>query len=437
MSLMDAVPRRCVNLPPATFRTLIRCCLAQKVQEGPELDEFCRRFGRWLGVPHVFGASSGRTAFQLAIESLNLEAGAEVLLPGLTFPVIPALVKQLGYRPVFCDVDPVTFNAGPEHLAPRISDKTGAIVATHLFGRPCPIRQIVDLAKGRGIRVIEDCAHACGAKVAGRRVGTFGDVGVFSFAEGKNMPCFGGGAIATADPVLAWRAHDILAKAPLPAVDAVVRKALAIWAKGLLTRPGIFGLAGYPLLRLRLRLGLGLMDSAVGDELLEGLFREQPRVCRLSNLQAAIGLRQLPRMDAFNEGSRRNAQALTRAIGQVPGMRTLPDAEDKPTYVYYPLAVDPRRRDDLRHYLLRQGIDSKTTDMASCDHLAAFSREDTAAVPGQDLTESSLLELCVYPMIPGDQIRRIGRALRIWAGPALHPMPGSRTPAMSLSEAKD
>src|SRR5215475_1718562 len=190
-----------------------------------------------------------RSAFQLALESLDLDKGIEIIFPALTFPIIPMIARMLGYTPVFCAVDAETFNAGPQHIAPMITARTGAIVATHLFGQACPIHDVVALAGQRGIRVIEDCAHACGVRVDGRQVGTFGDVGVFSFAEGKNMPCLGGGAIATEDEAVARRAEAILAKAPTPATTTLVQTAFSIWAAWLLTRPVIFGLTAYPVLQ--------------------------------------------------------------------------------------------------------------------------------------------------------------------------------------------
>jgi dTDP-4-amino-4,6-dideoxygalactose transaminase len=416
MTLIGTVPRRCVNLPRGSLRTLIRCRLAQKVQEGPEVEEFYREFGQWLGAAHVFGASSGRSAFQLALEALGLEKGAEIIFPIFTFPVMPMVAQMLGYKPVFCDVNPQTFNAGPEHIEPKISAKTGAILATHLFGQPCPIRAVAALARQRKLRLMEDCAHACGVRVGGRQVGTFGDIGVFSFAEGKNMPCFGGGAIATADPDIARRAKDVLAKAPLPATQAITKQAFSIWMKWLLTRPLLFGVTAYPALRLKLLLGQPLMDSAVGDELLGNFLHSNPRVSRLSNLQAAIGLRQLRQVDAFNEGARRNARVLTENLGDVPGIGAPRSTEGDHIYVYYPLTVDPDKRDDLRHYLLRHGIDSKTTDMANCATLKPFLDPQNASTPQKGPREASILEICVYPVIPEKEMRRIGQLIRTWAG---------------------
>ena len=416
MVSLGTIPRRCVNLPPGTLRALAGCLYRHAVQSGPELGVFQQRLAQRLGVPYVFGTSMGRSAFQLALESLDLDPGAEIIFPALTFPVIPMIAQQLGYTPVFCAVDATTWNAGPQHIMPMITGRTGAIVATHLFGQACPIRDVVALARQYGIRVIEDCAHTCGVRVDGRQVGTFGDVGVFSFAEGKNMPCLGGGAIATGDEVVARRAEALVAKAPTPATTTLVRTALSIWAAWLLTRPVIFGLTAYPVLRLLLGCGRPLMDATVGDALLEDVRHATPTVSRMANLQATIGLLHLEHIDAFNAGAQANAQLLTTALETVPGIAIPQTQDDNHIYVYYPLTLAPEQRDALRHYLLRHGVDAKITDMCDCTALAAFREaigptQQPAAPP-----EASLLELCVYPTIPAKHIRRAARLIRTWAG---------------------
>jgi dTDP-4-amino-4,6-dideoxygalactose transaminase len=405
-----------VNLPPGSLKTLVSCVLAKKVQHDSSIEEFYQKFAAWLGASHVFGASSGRSAFQLALEALGLEKGAEIIFPVFTFPVMPLVAKLLGYQPVFCEVDPKTYNSGAEHIAPKISDRTGAVLATHLFGQPCPISQIADLTGQRNIRLLEDCAHACGVRVAGRQVGTFGDIGVFSFAEGKNMPCFGGGAIATSDEQIAARASQILNDAPMPAEDALTKKAFSVWLKWLLTRPLVFGLTAYPALRLKLLLGQPLMDSAVGDDLLEAFENSNPHISPLSNLQAALGLRQLNHIDAFNEGARRNAAILTELLHDVPGIQAPAAVEGDHIYVYYPLTVDPAKRDDLRHHLLKNGFDTKISDMSDCTALKPFQAETPAGNDQNPPKEASILEICVYPVIAQTEMRRLGNTVRSWAG---------------------
>jgi perosamine synthetase len=415
VALIGSIPRRCVNLPPGTLRTLIRCLIDNTVEQGPAVEEFPRRFGAWLGTPHVFGTGSGRSAFELALEALGLEKGKEIIFPVFTFPVIPMLAKMLGFQPVFAGVDPETLNMGPEHIERKITGRTGAVLATHLFGRPCPIREIAAFLKGRNIRLLEDCAHACGVRVDGRQVGTFGDVGVFSFAEGKNMPCLGGGAICTSDGEIARRAGEILSRAPVPSRGAVVKKAFAIWVKWLLTRPPVFGLTAYPVLRLKLSRGEPLMDSSVGDELLEEFARTSLRVDRLANLQAAVGLCHLPGIDSFNQGARHNAQILSENLAGVPGIGVPPLDGNPHIYVYYPLTVEPARRDDLRRYLLRHGIDTKTSDMSECSRLKAFRSGPAAGEKEGDPLEASILEVCVYPVIPEKHFRQLAQLIQAWA----------------------
>lgn len=415
MAIIGSIPRRCVNLPPGSLQSLMGCIAGNRVQTGSAIEEFYRKFGEWLGVSHVFGASSGRTAFQLALESLNLDKGAEIIFPVFTFPVIPMAAKMLGYKPVFCDVDPKTYNSGPEQIEPKITENTGAILATHLFGQPCPISPIAELARQRNIRLLEDCAHACGVRIGGQQAGTFGDIGIFSFAEGKNMPCFGGGAIVTGDNEIAGRATEILSNSPIADKAAITKKALSIWVMWLLTRPFIFGVTAYPALRLKQLMGQPLMDSAVGDELLEEFEKSNPRVSRMSNLQAAIGLRHLDYIDAFNEGARQNARILTESLSEVPGI-TVPDVvEGDHIYVYYPLTIDPDRRDDLRHYLLKRGFDTKTTDMSDCTALDQFRQDDAAGDRAPVTKEASILEICVYPVISRDKIRQLAKDILEWA----------------------
>ncbi len=416
MALIGSIPRRCVNLPPGSLRTLVSCVIGNTVQEGPAIENFYRNFGQWLGAPHVFGASSGRSAFQLALESLNLAKGAEIIFPVFTFPVIPMAAKMLGYKPVFCDVDPRTYNSGPEHIEPKITAKTGAILATHLFGQPCPIRPIADLAQQRNIRLLEDCAHACGVRIDGQQAGTFGDIGIFSFAEGKNMPCFGGGAIATSNEEIAGRAAKILSESPIAEKNAIIRKAISIWLKWLLTRPFIFGISAYPALRLKLLMGQPLMDSAVGDDLLEEFANSNPQISPLSNLQAATGLLQLNHIDGFNEGARRNAGILTEMLQDVPGIQAPDTVEGDHIYVYYPLTLDPAKRDNLRNYLLKNGFDSKTTDMSDCTALKPFKETTTSGNDQNPPKEASILEICVYPVIAEAEMRRLGNTIRTWAG---------------------
>ncbi len=415
MALIGTVPRRCVNLPPGSIRTFFSLLFKGQLAEGPQIDLFQREFAQWLGSKHVIGAAQGRSAFQLALEALDLPKGSEIIFPAFTFPVMPMVAKVLGYVPVFCPVDPETFNSGPEQIEPLINEKTGAVLATHLFGRACAIQEIAQLCRDKNILLLEDCAHAVGIRIDDQQVGTFGDIGIYSFAPGKNMPAFAGGAICTTNDEVAARATKIIEAAPALDPKTVRKGGIELLIMWFVTRPLVFGLSAYQALKLKLWMGKPLMDSKVGDPLLQKFAESDPKVGRMSNLTGATGLLQLRHIDRFNAGATANGTYLTEQLGEVPGIVIPPMGGDH-IYVYYPLRIDPSKRDDLRKDLLRHGIDSKMTDMADCGLLQTFGGQSTQ---GADLpTESSILEICVYPAIARNKMTKIGKVIRKWAGVA-------------------
>ena len=126
-----------------------------------------------------------------------------------------------------------------------------------------------------------------------------------------------------------------------------------------------------------------------------------------------VGLLQLPLIDAFNAGAKRNADVLTEKLGDVPGLKPPRRTGDEHIYVYYPLTVDAEKRDDLRHHLLRAGVDAKLTDMSDCSQLDAFRDEGTEKKVAR---ETTLLEICVYPVMSERRMAKIAKAIRAWAG---------------------
>src|SRR5207244_12140250 len=127
------------------------------------------------------------------LKALDLRAGAEIVLPALTFWVVPELARAAGLKVVFADVDPSTFTMDPSALERAITPATRAVVPTHLYGLPCDMDAILDIANRHGLRVIEDCAHTLGATYDGRPVGVLGDAAIFSFQTLKPLNLYGGG----------------------------------------------------------------------------------------------------------------------------------------------------------------------------------------------------------------------------------------------------
>ena len=134
-----------------------------------------------------------RITFYYMLKALDLPPGSEIIFPSLTFWVVPELARVAGLHVVFADVDPRTFNLDPDSVERLITDKTRAIVPTHLYGLPCDMDRILAIASRHNLVVLEDCAHALGATYKGRPVGTFGTGALFSFQTLKPLNCYGGG----------------------------------------------------------------------------------------------------------------------------------------------------------------------------------------------------------------------------------------------------
>lgn len=171
------------------------------------------RFAEMIGVKYAYACSSGSGAVHCAIAAIDPEPGDEIITTSITDMGALTPILYQGAIPVFADVDPNTWNVTAETIAARITDRTKAIIVTHLFGNPCDMSAIMELANARGIPVIEDCAQAFMAKHNGRSVGTLGSVGCFSLQQGKHITTGEGGLVTTNDDALARRLFLFINKA--------------------------------------------------------------------------------------------------------------------------------------------------------------------------------------------------------------------------------
>lgn len=173
---------------------------------GPQVKEFEAQFAQYLGCEQVISCNSGTDALHLALRALKIGPGDEVITTPFTFIATTEAIGIVGATPVFADVDLNTYKIDTDLIESKITERTKAILPVHLYGSPCNMTAIMAIAQKYNLKVIEDCAQATGAVWEGKKVGTIGDVGCFSFFPTKNLGCFGdGGAIATSDAVIAER----------------------------------------------------------------------------------------------------------------------------------------------------------------------------------------------------------------------------------------
>lgn len=177
---------------------------------GQEVAAFEREFADYLGCAHAIGVNSGTDALQLALRGLGVGAEDEVVTVAHTAIATVAAVELAGANPVLADIDPDHYTLAPAALEAAITPRTKAVVVVHLYGQPADMDAILAIARRHGLKVVEDCAQATGARYKGRRVGTMGDAGCFSFYPTKNLGAIGdGGAVVTQYDALAGRLRSL------------------------------------------------------------------------------------------------------------------------------------------------------------------------------------------------------------------------------------
>lgn len=262
---------------------------------GTFVTSFEQRFAQWLGRKHAIACGSGSAAMHVALACLQLRPGDEVITTPITDMGALTPILYEGGVPVFADVDPRTLNVTAVTIAAQLTKRTRAIVVTHLFGLPCELAAILALAEQHGLPVIEDSAQAFGATYHGRRIGTFGRLAAFSLQQGKHITTGEGGIVATDDDALARRAFLYVNKA---------------WGYGDPKPDHYFPALNY----------------------------------RLTELQGAVAVAQLPKLDGVVAARRAVAAALQRELAPVDGLG-LPHDPEAGAHSWWKFAfrVDPAR----------------------------------------------------------------------------------------------
>jgi dTDP-4-amino-4,6-dideoxygalactose transaminase len=251
--------------------------------------EFEQRFAQSLGAKHAYAASSGTAAIHTAIAAIDPEPGDEIVTTAITDMGALTPILYQGAIPVFADVDRWTCNLTAETIERVLSDRTKAIMVTHLFGNPCRMDRIMDLAQRHGIPVIEDCAQAFCATFGDKLVGTFGDIGCFSLQQGKHITTGEGGVVVTENDELARRMFLFINKA---------------WGYGDAHPDHYFLALNY----------------------------------RMSELQGAVARAQMDKLAEVAENRMRMASRLTQALSDVAGI-TAPRVEESARHSYWKYVI--------------------------------------------------------------------------------------------------
>lgn len=184
---------------------LLSTAASQNLILGPEVEKLEKNLCQYLECKHAIGVSSGTDALLVALMAIDLRPDDEVIIPTYSFFATAGVVSRLNAKPVFCDVDPVTFNLDPEKIKSLITKNTKAIMPVHLYGQSADMDEIMQIAEENNLKIIEDAAQSIGTQYKdGRKAGNIGHIGCFSFYPSKNLGCFGdGGLVITNDDDLA------------------------------------------------------------------------------------------------------------------------------------------------------------------------------------------------------------------------------------------
>ena len=369
--LLD-LKRQYADIEDEIREALDRVVASQGFVLGPEVEAFEEEMATYLGVPHAVGVASGTDALLLPLKAMDAETGDEVIVPAFTFFATAGATWNAGLKPVFCDVDPETFNVTVETLEAVRSSRTRAVIPVHLFGQMAPMEEIQAWADRHGILVLEDAAQAVGARRRGgpggdsTMAGAWGRMGAFSFFPTKNLGGFGdGGMVTSRDDELAER----------------IRK-------------------------LRVHGGRQMYHhEMVGTN------------SRLDALQAAVLRAKLPHLDGWAAGRRENACRYDGLLSGVDGVEVPPVLEGN-FHVYNQYTLRVERRDELRSHLGEKGIGSGVYYPVPLHLQACFAPlgGTEGDLPVAESLCRRVLSLPVFPELETESVDAVGEAIREFYG---------------------
>ena len=337
---------------------------SQRFILGENVAAFEKEIAGYLGVAHAIGVSSGTDALLVALMALGIGPGDEVVVPAFSFFATAGVVSRLGAVPVFADIEPSSFNLDARSFASKITPRTRAVIPVHLYGQCAAMEEIQEIARRRGVAVVEDACQAIGAKRGGAFAGTMGEIGAYSFFPTKNLGAAGdAGLVTAADAALAARLRDLRVHGMNPKY----------------------------------------FHSEIGGNF------------RLDELQAAVLRVKLRRLETWNEARRAVAARYRELMSplEASGTVTLPAETPGNRHVYHQFVVRVRDRDEVRRRMADAGVGTEIYYPVPLHLQKCF-----AALGGRpgDCPESEraareVLALPVWPELRPEEIEAVASAL--------------------------
>jgi dTDP-4-amino-4,6-dideoxygalactose transaminase len=289
------------------IKAVVHVLKSHALSQGKNVNKFEEEFSKYLGVKYAIATSNGTTALHTALWSLGIGNGDEVITTPFSFIASSNCILMVGAKPVFVDINEKIFNIDPDKIEEKITKKTRAILIVHLYGQPCDMEPIMKIARKYDLYLIEDACQAHGAEYKGKKVGSFGDVACFSFYATKNMTTGEGGMVVTNDKKIAEKCRLFISHGEVSRYKSI--------------------LLGYNY--------------------------------RMTEIQAAIGLEQLKKLDNLNKVRIKNAKFLTNCLKNIEEVET-PYVMSNVKHIFHQYTIKVKRnRDRLKEFLWNAGIETK------------------------------------------------------------------------------
>jgi len=335
--------------------------------DGLYVQEFEQRVADFIGVKHSIAMCNGTVALEIAIRALGLNG--EVIVPSFTFVATAHALQWQEITPVFCDIDPGTYNIDPDQVERMITPRTSGIIGVHLFGRPCDVETLSELANRHDLKLMFDAAHAFGCSHKGRMIGNFGDAEVFSFHATKFFNTFEGGAVVTNDDDLAKRIR-------------LMKN---------------FGFTGYDQV-----IYIGING-------------------KMSEASAAMGLTGLESLEDFIAANHRNYREYQRQLEDIPGVQLITyDETEKRSYQYIILEIDEAvthvSRDQFVDILFAENVLARRYFYPGCHRMEPYRSYFPHAgllLPETERLAKRVLALPTGTSIGKKEVNSIGHLLRL------------------------
>lgn len=377
-----------------------------RLNKGNEVEKLEKALAEKFKISYVVSIPMARVGIYLVLKNL-IKPGQEVIMSPYTVADVVNMVICAGGVPMFADIEQPTCNINPDKIEPLINDKTGAALITHLHGIAAPSHRILEICQRHNLSIIEDAAQAFGGQENGKRLGTIGDIGIYSFGMYKNINTWYGGAVVSENKTLIDKIRNELNQYDYQSPKFILKRMLKGLLTDILTNPLIFKPLTYWLFRYGFLHDITWINKWVEIELDIKLKNSIPPhyLARFTPFQARLALSQMDRIDSEIELRIQKAELYYEGLQDIPEL-ILPSKANNSSYYTYPVfPIQYQERKKLLKWLMLYKRDAAVQHLKNCADLPSFSAFYRDCPVARKTAEQVIL-LPTYPRYPNSQVQK-------------------------------